>query len=84
MPSYADSVRSELLEVAVKRPCCKRALLCGLLLEAGKVDKQISVTYKHPLVAELAAGDQSGHEQQSGEGEGKNLLHCVYPLFGKF
>ena len=57
MRSYADSVREELLEVSVKRPCCKKALVCGLLLTAEAEDKRITVSYPHAATAELAAGE---------------------------
>lgn len=57
MRSYADSVREELLEVPVKRPCCRRALVGGLLLDASRSDKLITVTYKQEQTAAFAAGE---------------------------
>ena len=55
MLSYADLVREELLEMATKRPCCKKALTCGLLLTAAAEDGMISVVYRHAATAEFAA-----------------------------
>ena len=55
MLSYADLVREELLEMATKRPCCKKALACGLLLTAAAEDGMISVVYRHAATAEFAA-----------------------------
>ncbi|MBR7098481.1 MAG: DNA-binding protein WhiA [Clostridia bacterium] len=57
MPSYADSVREELLEIALKRPCCKKALTAGLMITAAREDKQIKLICKHGAVAEFAAGE---------------------------
>ena len=54
MPSYADYVREELLELAIKRPCCKKALTCGLLLTATAENGEISVIYRHAATAEMA------------------------------
>ena len=55
MASYADFVREELLELAVKRPCCKKALVCGLLLNATVSDGKIIACYRHGGTAEFAA-----------------------------
>ena len=57
MRSYADSVREELLAIPLKRPCCKRALVGGLLLDATCADKQITLTLKQEQTADYAAGE---------------------------
>ncbi len=55
MGSYADSVREELLEIAVKRPCCRKSLAGGLLLaEAADVERS-TIVFRHEAVAEFAA-----------------------------
>ena len=53
--SYADSVREELLEIEVKRPCCKKALAAGLLITAEMGDKHISVVCKSTPIADYTA-----------------------------
>ena len=55
MQSYADFVREELLEMPTKRPCCKKALACGLLLTATAENGEIAVVYRHVTTAEFAA-----------------------------
>ena len=54
MRSYADSVREELLELSVKRACCRRSLLMGLLFTAETADEVVA-EYKNQATAELAA-----------------------------
>lgn len=54
MRSYADSVREELLELSVKRACCRRSLLMGLLFTAETADEVVA-EYKSQAVAELVA-----------------------------
>ncbi len=53
--SYADSVRAELLQMELKRPCCKKALAGGLLLTAEMNEKRISVVCKSTAVADYTA-----------------------------
>ena len=53
--SYADSVREELLSLEVKNPCCKKALVGGLMLTAELGDKRISVISKSEAVADYTA-----------------------------
>ena len=55
MGSYADSVREELLEITVKRPCCKKALVGGLLLTATMEGERSTVVFRSEAIAELAA-----------------------------
>jgi len=54
--SFAESVREELAELPIKRPCCRRALTEGLLLDACEnAQKQITVRYRSEIVATLAS-----------------------------
>lgn len=62
--SFADEVREELYALPVKKPCCRRALAAGLLLNAERSDGAISVRYPSAAVADYAAGAlraQLGH-----------------------
>ena len=84
MPSYADFVREELLGLATKRPCCKKALACGLLLAETAVNGEISATYRHVATAEFAAkelrrqfGKTPKLEAHSAYGHTKYLLSFV-------
>jgi len=49
--SYADAVREELIELSLKRPCCRKSLVAGLLLTATKAEKLVTVSYKQERVA---------------------------------
>ncbi|MBQ8431766.1 MAG: DNA-binding protein WhiA [Clostridia bacterium] len=53
--SFADAVRTELSQITLKRPCCRKALTYGLLLGAT-VDgqKQIRARYGNEISATLA------------------------------
>ena len=55
--SFADRVRAELSELAVKHNCCRRALLEGLLLGAyfDADAKCVRVRYGQEAIADLAA-----------------------------
>ncbi len=54
--SFADEVRAELCALPVKKNCCRHALAAGLLFLAHAGEgKQMTVRYKHELVAALAA-----------------------------
>ena len=55
MGSYADTVREELLEIATKKNCCRKALSLGLLLTATAEEDRVSAEYRHGGVAEYAA-----------------------------
>lgn len=84
MPSYADLVREELLEMTTKRPCCKKALACGLLLTATVENGTISVAYRHAATAEFAAkelrrqfGKAPGMATSTAYGHTKYLLSFV-------
>lgn len=57
MASYADFVRGELLELPLKRPCCKKALTAGLLINAEMRERQLTVCYKQQDVAAFAAAE---------------------------
>ena len=53
--SFADKMREELAEIAVKHNCCKRALTDGLLLSAQVTSaKNVIVRYTHEQTAQLA------------------------------
>ncbi len=54
--SFADQLREELAAVAVKKPCCRRALLSGLLAGAERREgKEIFVCYGNGAAATLAS-----------------------------
>lgn len=54
--SFAESVREELAELVIKRPCCRHALTSGLLLVARENERrQIAVRYRSEIVATLAS-----------------------------
>lgn len=53
--SFADSVRGELISAAVKRPCCKKALVCGMLAGAEREGACLSLSLRDGDVAEFAA-----------------------------
>lgn len=54
--SFADEVREELCELPIKKPCCKRSLTEGLLVNAVlDTDKRISVRYRYETVATVAS-----------------------------
>ncbi len=54
--SFAESVREELAELSIKRPCCRHALTAGLLLGATEDEKkQITVRYSSEIVATIAS-----------------------------
>ena len=55
MRSYADAVREELLECVVKRPCCRNALVRGLLLNGMAEEQGVTVYYKHEATAAFAS-----------------------------
>lgn len=62
--SFADEVRAELYEIPVKRPCCRRALAAGLLVNAMETDGGVIVRYPSAAVAgyaESALRAQLGH-----------------------
>ena len=54
MGSYADSIREELLDITVKRPCCKKALVGGLLLTATSEGERSTASFRSGAIAELA------------------------------
>ncbi len=54
--SFADALREELVQIVVKKPCCRRSLTLGLLWGAEiNEQKQISVRYRQEVSACLAA-----------------------------
>ncbi len=53
--SFAEELRQELTELSVKRPCCRRALLMGMLLSAGECERDLVITLSDKPAAELAA-----------------------------
>ncbi len=55
MGSYADSVREELLAISVKRPCCRKALLDGLLLSEVTEGERSTAVFRGEEIAVLAA-----------------------------
>ncbi|MBQ8441614.1 MAG: DNA-binding protein WhiA [Clostridia bacterium] len=54
--SFADRLREELAQIAVKKPCCRKALTLGLL-SIAEIDehKQICLRYRQEVSAKLAA-----------------------------
>ncbi len=67
--SFADSLREELCELPVKRPCCRGMLTAGLLLCAVAEKKPaLAVRYRSEPVATLASAMialQYGHAPES-------------------
>lgn len=57
MASYADTVRAELIELTLKRPCCKKSLVAGMLITAAKSENRVTVGFKQKNVAEFAEGE---------------------------
>ena len=54
--SFADEVREELVQLVPKRPCCRKALVHGLLLGAAVDEqKQICVRFGNEAGASLAS-----------------------------
>lgn len=54
--SFADALREELAEIAVKKPCCRRSLTLGLLWGAEIDEAKIAhVIYKQSVTAALSA-----------------------------
>ncbi len=53
--SFADSVREELLALPVKRACCRRALVCGLLIGADVTDSGVVLSCRTRTSAEFAS-----------------------------
>lgn len=53
--SFADSVREELLALPVKRTCCRRALVCGLLTGADATDGGVMLSCRTQASAELVS-----------------------------
>ncbi len=54
--SYADLLREELVEVQIKKPCCRAALTAGLLLCAAAREKSgVFVRYRNEPTATLAS-----------------------------
>ncbi|MBQ9773095.1 MAG: DNA-binding protein WhiA [Clostridia bacterium] len=53
--SFADSVREELCELIIKKPCCRRALVAGMLLCAERASgKETHLRCRYEGVAALA------------------------------
>ena len=53
--SFADSLREELAQIEVKKPCCRRALMLGLLSVAGVENgKELLARYRQETSASLA------------------------------
>ena len=54
--SFADRLREELVQITVKKPCCRKALTFGLL-SIAEIDehKQICLRYRQEVSAKLAA-----------------------------
>lgn len=52
--SFADELKRELAEIPVKHPCCRRALLTGLLLNAVTNGKTVSVRLGNGFVTDCA------------------------------
>ena len=81
--SFADLVREELCELPIKHPCCRHALMAGLLLCAFENDeKQIAVRYRREVVATFAS---SMIRQQYGKAPDSMMSgrcgHRYYDLF---
>lgn len=81
MHSYADAVREELLECAVKRPCCRNSLVRGLLLNGIAREQGVTVYYKHEATAAFAAkeirrrfGKMPTIDKESSHGHSKWVL----------
>ncbi len=81
--SFADEVRTELCELPIKKPCCKRSLTEGLLIGAiSKPDKTIAVRYRYEAVATVAS---AMIRQQYGKAPDSAMSGCCghryYDLF---
>ena len=81
--SFADLVREELCELPTKHPCCRHALMAGLLLCAGEDEsRQIAVRYRQEVVATFAS---AMIRQQYGKAPDSSMTgkcgHRYYDLF---
>ena len=81
--SFADEVREELCDIPIKKPCCRRALTEGLLVNAVEdKSRQISVRFRHETVATLAS---AMIRQQYGKSPDSTMTgacgHRYYDLF---
>lgn len=81
--SFADQVREELCELSVKPPCCRHALTAGLLIGACEDEKkQITVRYKHEVVATLASAMIRGQYGKAPDSDMTGKCgHRYYDLF---
>ena len=54
--SFADEVRQELCQIPTKKPCCRRALIAGLLFGANIQNKKLTeVRFRNAGAADLTA-----------------------------
>ena len=51
--SFSYKIKEELVTVAEKKPCCRRALFYGLLYAGEVQGDDITVAFNHPAVSEL-------------------------------
>ncbi|MBQ9783249.1 MAG: DNA-binding protein WhiA [Clostridia bacterium] len=53
--SFTTDVCEELIRLPLKKTCCRKAFLLGLMLGAGREEEQIHARFYSPSLAELAA-----------------------------
>ena len=54
--TFSEQIKHELLEIPVKKNCCRKAMLCGLIYSATLMPgRQFQVSFSMPLARELAS-----------------------------